>query len=254
MWNNSILEAFRDFGKNMQLVAIFLLVSMIPGIGVITMILVLVFKIAALNNIKYINRTLNSDLLEKFHSKMISSITRLFIAIFSAISGGIFLVIGFFIPMQDIIITVIIGAVLLALTLILVISAFILEMKAWKELKIFFEENQNEYSRILFRDVIKGTDNLATGALLYALFIFGITCVVGFILQIVGYFQVARIADMMREIPQESEIIMVNNTPAVASTSTIILTQTEPTNFCPMCGARVSQQGNFCAECGAKFT
>ncbi|MBY9002452.1 MAG: zinc ribbon domain-containing protein [Candidatus Lokiarchaeota archaeon] len=253
MWNNSILEAFRDFGKNMQLVAIFLLVSMIPGIGVIAMILVLVFKFAALNNIKYINLTLNSDLLEKYRSKMISSITRLFIAIFSVIPGGIFLAIGFFIPIENIVITIIIGAFLLALALILVISAFVIEMKAWKELKIFFEENQNKFSRILFRDVIKGTDNLATGALLYALFFVGITVFVGFILQIVGYFQVARMADMMREIPQESEIIMMNNTPNVASTSTIILKQAESTNFCPMCGSRVSQQGNFCAECGSKF-
>ncbi|MBY9019359.1 MAG: hypothetical protein KGD66_11070 [Candidatus Lokiarchaeota archaeon] len=253
MWNNSILGAFRDFGKNTQLIAIFLLVSLIPGIGFIGLILALVFKFAALNNIKFINLSFNNDLLEKFRSKMISSITRLFLSLFCIISGGIFLAIGLLIPIGNLVGIVIIGSVLIALGLILVISAFVIEMKAWKNLKIFFEENQSMSSKILMRDVIKGIDNLATGALLNALFMFGITIFIGFILQIVGYFQVAKIANMMIHISQESEIIMANNSPTVATTSTVILKQAETVNFCPMCGANLSQNGIYCAECGAKI-
>ena len=251
MLNKSILGAIRDFGKNMQLVAIFLLVSLIPGIGFIGFILVLVFKFAALNNIKFINLSLNNDLLEKFRKKMISSITRLFMALFCMITGGIFLAIGLLIPIGNLVGVIIIGAVLLSLALILIISAFVIEMKAWKNLKLFFEENQSMSSKILMRDVIKGIDNLATGALLNALFIFGITIFIGFILQIVGYFQVAKIANMM--IPQESEMIMVNNSPTIAATSTVMLKQAETVNFCPMCGANLSQNGIYCAECGAKI-
>ncbi|MHA1373980.1 MAG: hypothetical protein ACTSR7_06775 [Promethearchaeota archaeon] len=251
MWNNSILGAFRDFGKNMQLVAIFLIVSLIPGIGFIGFILVLVFKFAALNNMKFINLSLNNDLLEKFRKKMISSITRLFMALFTIISGGIFLAMGLLIPIGNL---VIIGAVLLALALILVISAFVIEMKAWKDLKIFFlEENQYMASKFVMKDIIKGIDNLATGALLNALFIFGITIFIGFILQIVGYFQVAKIANMMIHVPQESEIIMANNYPTVATISSVILKQAGSANFCPMCGANLPQNGIYCAECGAKI-
>jgi len=251
MLNKSILGAIRDFGKNMQLVAIFLLVSLIPGIGFIGFILVLVFKFAALNNIKFINLSLNNDLLEKFRKKMISSITRLFMALFCIISGGIFLAIGLLIPIGNLVGVIIIGAVLLSLALILIISAFVIEMKAWKNLKLFFEENQSMSSKILMRDVIKGIDNLATGALLNALFIFGITIFIGFILQIVGYFQVAKIADMM--IPQESEMIIANNSPTIAATSTVSLRQADRVNFCPMCGTRISQEGVFCSDCGAKI-
>jgi len=254
MWNNSILSAFRDFGKNMQLIAIFLLVSLIPGIGFIGFILVIIFKFAALNNIKSINLSLKNDLLEEFRSKMISSITRLFIAFFNILFGGIFLAIGFLTPLGNFVVMVIIGSVLIALGLILIISAFILERKAWKNLKIFFEENQDMFSKIITRDIIQGIDNLATGALLNALFIFGITIFIGFILQIVGYFQLAKIANVIIQIPQESEMIMLNNYPTVATTSAVVLKQSGAANFCPMCGERVSQKGVFCAECGAKLT
>ena len=252
MWNNSILIALRDFGNNMQLAAIFLLVSMIPGIGFIGFILLLVFRFAALNNIKTINLSLNNDLLEEFRSKMISSISKIFLAIFCVIPGGIFLAIALLIPIVNSLNLIIIGSVLLALGLILVISAFVVEMKAWKNLKIFFEENQLA-SKVIMKDVIKGIDNLATGALLKALFIFGITVFIGFILQIVGYFQLAKIADIMIQIPKESEVIIANNSPTGATSSTEILKQVETTNFCPMCGSRVSHEGNFCADCGVKF-
>ena len=254
MSNNSILIAFRDFGKNMQLIAIFLLVSMIPGIGFIGIILAIVFKFAALNNIKFINLSLNNDLLEKFCTNMISSITRLFIALFCIIPGGIFLAIGILIPHGIFVGMVIIGSILIALGLILVISSFVLERKAWKNLKIFFEENHYMSSKIVMRDVIQGIDNLATGALLNALFIFVITIFIGFVLQIVGYFQVAKIANMMIQIPQASEITMANSYPDVATTSTIILKQADRINFCPMCGANISQTGIYCAECGSKLT
>ncbi|MHA1499315.1 MAG: hypothetical protein ACTSRT_17440, partial [Promethearchaeota archaeon] len=73
------------------------------------------------------------------------------------------------------------------------------------------------------------------------------------ILQIVGYFQVAKIANMMIHVPQESEIIMANNYPTVATTSSVILKQAGAANFCPMCGVNLSQNGIYCAECGAKI-
>lgn len=253
MWNKSILVEFRDFGKNMQLVAIFLLVSMVPGIGFIGFILALAFTFTALKNIKSINLSLKSDLLEEFHSKMISSITRIFIAIFCAIAGGIFLAIGLLIPMGNSFNVIIIGSVLIALGLIMVISAFVAEMNAWKNLKIFFEENQSMTSEFLMKDILKGIDNLATGALLNALFIFGITILIGFIFQIVGYFQIARMADIVIQIPKESEITIMNKSPNNATSSIVILKQAEATNFCPMCGSRVSREGNYCADCGYKF-
>jgi len=254
MWNNSILSAFRDFGKNMQLIAIFLLISLIPGIGFIGVILVIVFKFAALNNIKLINLSLQNDLLEQFRSKMISSIYRLFIAIFSIIPGGIFLAVAFLIPIGNFVNIVIIGSILIALGLILIISAFVQERKAWKNLKNFFEENYNLSSKIIMRDIVQGIDNLATGALLNALYVFGITIFIGYILQLVGYFQVAKIANVMIQIPEESEIILTNSSPTSATPNTVLLKQSKTANFCPMCGTRIFEKGIFCAECGSRLT
>ena len=252
MWNNSVYVELRDFGKNMQNVAIFMLISLIPAIGPIALILYLVFMFNALKNIKMINYSLNDQTLELYYSKMRSSITRGFLAVFSLISGGIFIAIGLLLPLQRSYITIIIGALLLLMAFILMISSFVTERNAWKNLNQFLKENENMIPNLILRETVEGADNLETGALLYSLFMFGITVIIGFIFRIIGYFKLSKLSQIAIPVPVE-QVVQVVNSSSNSSSLIIAHENSDAANFCPMCGAKASEYGNYCAECGSKI-
>ena len=252
MWNNSVYVELRDFGKNIQNVAIFMLISLIPAIGPIALILYLVFMFNALKNIKMINYSLNDQTLELYRSKMISSITRGFLAVFSLIPGSIFLAIGILLPFQNSYITIIIGALLMLMSFILMISSFATERNAWKNLNLFLKENQKMLPNLILRETVEGVDNLETSALLYSLFIFGITIIVGFIFRIIGYFKISKLNQIAIPVPVEKVVQVVNSSPN-SSSVVIARNNSDIANFCPMCGAKTSECGNYCAECGSKI-
>lgn len=249
MWNKSVYVELRDFGKNMQYLAIFMLLSLIPGIGPVAMILYLIFMFSALKNIRLMYYSLNDQNLESFRIKMVSSITRGFLSIFSIIPGGIFLAIGLVMPMQNYI-SIIIGSLLLLLGFILMISSHAIERAAWKNLNAFLKENRQMFPEMALREVLEGTENLETGALLYSLFIFGITIIIGYILKVIGYFKLAKLSQLEISIPMEPVIEVVQSSPQ--SSSLVLEQPSDIVNFCPMCGAKVSQHGIYCAECGSK--
>jgi hypothetical protein len=252
MWNRSVYVELRDFGRNMQNVAIFMLISLIPAIGPIALILYLVFMFNALKNIRLINYSLNDQDLELYRSKMVSSITRGFLAVFCLISGGIFIALGLLLPILNNYITIIIGALLLLMGFILMISSFATERNAWKNLNLFLTENKKMLPSLILRETVEGVDNLETSALLYSLFMFGITIIIGFIFRIIGYFKLSKLSQISIPVPVEHVVQVVNSSPN--SSSMIIARETlEKANFCPMCGAKASEYGSFCAECGSKI-
>jgi uncharacterized membrane protein len=252
MWNKSVYVELRDFGKNMQNVAIFMLISLIPAIGPIALILYLVFMFNALKNIKLINYSLNDQALELYRSKMVSSITRGFLSLFSLIPGGIFIAVGLLLPFQRIYITILIGALLLLIGFILMISSFATERNAWKNLNLFLKENEKMLPSLILRDTVEGVDNLETSALLYSLFMFGITIIIGFIFRIIGYFKLSKLSQITIPTPVEQVVKVVNSN---SSSSSVLMAQenSEIVNFCPMCGAKASEYGMYCAECGSKI-
>lgn len=252
MWNNSVYVELRDFGKNMQNVAIFMLISLIPAIGPIALILYLVFMFNALKNIKMINYSLNDQTLELYRSKMRSSITRGFLAVFSLISGGIFIAIGLLLPLQRSYITIIVGALLLLMAFILMISSFVTERNAWKNLNQFLKENEKMIPSLILRETVEGIDNLETGALLYSLFMFGITIIIGFIFRIIGYFKLSKLSQITIPVPVE-QVVQVVNSSSNSSSVIIASENSDVASFCPMCGAKASEYGNYCAECGSKI-
>lgn len=263
MLNKSVYVDLRDFGRNMQYLGIFMLLSLIPGIGPIAMILYLIFMFSALKNIKLMNYSLNDQNLEKFRLKMHSSITRGFLSIISMIAGGIFLGFGIHIFIWNDYVQlitfsnymlVIIGSLLLLLGFILMISSFATERNAWKNLKAFLRENQSMLPELTIREVIEGTDNLETGALLYSMFMFGITIIIGFILRVIGYFKLAKLSQIQVQVPVpvpvEPIVQVVESGPKV---SEVILERNDDVNFCPMCGSKISRHGIYCSECGSKL-
>ncbi|MHA1784674.1 MAG: hypothetical protein ACTSVE_05715, partial [Candidatus Helarchaeota archaeon] len=67
---NELNSLWRDFGKNMNLVAIMTVLTLVTGI---TGIIALIFLFKALGNIKMINYRLKSQYLDDFRKKYITS-------------------------------------------------------------------------------------------------------------------------------------------------------------------------------------
>ena len=258
--DNELNSLWNSFGKNMNLVAIMTVLTFVTGI---TGIIALIFLFLALGNIKMINYRLNSQYLDEFRSKIITSFILKMVTIPILIVGIVLLVFpfgGWYIPGYWWI-NLVMGIVPLVIALVLYIVAYSFEMKAWENLKFFLEENRSMFPEYLAREVIDGAEKLRTGALLNALGFLIITAIVGIILQIIGYFKLAKFENFhismppskpsapqapVAPIPQESQI---RPSPYAVETKVV---GTRP-RFCPNCGAELKEDGKFCSECGSKL-
>ena len=259
MENVVVHEDFKQFGKYMQLVGIFTILTIIPGVGFVMGILILVFTFMALGYIKTMNYNLSNPNLHLFRSKLIKSITL-------GIIGGVILIIsGSILGVNIYILTrgyyysalaitgIVLSSLALLAGLIIVIVAFANEAKAWENLKLYFEENRNLYPEVVVNEVIEGAANLRTGAILYALFIFVIPVIIGFIFQIVGYFKLAKLEALPLYATNTSKDVEtpVIEKPKASEPVEIAQKVRDEVKFCPNCGARIKRVVNYCAECGS---
>jgi hypothetical protein len=150
---------------------------------------------------------------------------------------------------------------LLVIGFILLISASVIEMKAWENLKIFFQQNKELVPDALRHEIIEGCDDLRTGALLYALGFLVITIVIGFIFQAIGYFKLAKLNTILYHEQPKSQLdqyqVQYQQQPAQYSQPSppkeeIKVKPIEGGNFCPNCGAKLSRKGKFCPLCGSE--
>ncbi|MEJ2293473.1 MAG: hypothetical protein P8Y23_01745, partial [Candidatus Lokiarchaeota archaeon] len=242
-------KEFRDFGKYIQVAAILTIVSITTGVvGFVAMIFVFV----AIASLKRINYTLNNSLLNEFRSNY----TRAFI---SRIGGMIVLLIGganlgmfFLFP------TSLSFYILLSIAVILIISGIVIiylgvaaEMKAWRNLKTFLENNSNMFPDKISGEAIKGCEKLRSGALLISLWFLIIPAIIGFIYQIQGYFMLATFRKLSPMDLSESQDKQKNMYKPQEDTykPQEVLNPDEKVNFCPNCGAQLSELGKFCALC-----
>ena len=117
--------------------------------------------------------------------------------------------------------------------------------------------NKSLFPEHVRHELIDGCDNLRTGALLFALGFLVITAIIGWILQAVGYFKLAKLDTLMYfdtpEPPKQQiapkELLVA---PQVQEVRSSIETM-EISNFCPNCGAKLGRGGKFCALCGSQI-
>ncbi len=245
MSNMDVRKDFYEFGKNMQIVAFCTVLSLVTGV---TGIIALIFTFIALGNIKNANLKLNNEYLEEFRSKYIRAFILKMCGTIVLILGVINLVLFFFIPsyFSSFWIIISISVILMLTGLTFLITSVVAEMKAWENLKRFFEENRSLFPGSISHDLIDGCDKLKTAALLFALGFLIITAIIGFIYQVIGYFNLAKLNNLMLyDVPKTSSI-QVNLPESRAIGITEIAS-----NFCPNCGTKLSGLGKFCPLCGS---
>ncbi|MFX0059650.1 MAG: hypothetical protein ACFE85_17460 [Candidatus Hodarchaeota archaeon] len=247
MSNEGILDEFRQYGKNIQIVAI----CTILGFLSITPLIVIIFMFIALGNIKRANLQLNDTYLTAYRSKYISSFVVRIIAVPILVIGILMIVfsaINLFLPFDWMIIFA--GISVLIIGLVFFIVSGVIEMRAWENLKQFLVENGDLFPKRIAEEAINGASKLRTAALMYLLGFLGITLIIGFILQVVGYFKLAKLNMLDVSYIAKSETL---ETPRQQAYQQQVVIPSDVPKFCPACGARLSGEGRFCALCGSEI-
>jgi len=247
MTDISIKKNFKDFGKNIEIVAFCTILSIVTGF---TGFIALIFIFIALGNIKKINLQLNNASLEEFRSRYIRGFISGIVGIIVLVTGGVNIVFYFFFMPFPISgwITLSLSIILLSAGLIFIFVGVASEIKAWKNLKIFFENNSNLFPSDLSSELIDGCDKLKKGTLLSAFGFLIIPGIIGFIFQIIGFFKLAKL-NTLNDFDAKKEPIVLEQAYVPNPVSNVEIS----INFCSNCGARLSGLGKFCALCGSEI-
>ena len=244
-----IRSEFYEFGKKMKIVGIMTILVIIPYVGSFLSFIGLIFALMALGDIRNANNKLNQSSLENYRSKYITAI------IIRIISTAISAIGSFYTSnwVLDFVFTfnlsaLIGGAIILIISFMLNIIAAVFEMDAWRSLTDFFNQNRTLFQQQIVIEAADGSDKLRSAALMNILSFLIITILIGWILQIIGYFKLAK----LEEITRYSDTTSI----ATAPVEEVVPQPTTPTstlNFCPNCGAKVSGDGKYCIECGSEL-
>lgn len=247
MSNIGVRKEFHESGKYFRVVAILTIVSITAGIaGFIAMIFVFI----AMGCLKRANYTLNNSSLHEFRSKYIRGFISRICGMVVLITGVVNLVFFFFFSTSfPFYISLYLPIILMISGLVLIYVGVAAEMKAWKNLKIFFENNFKMFPADISDEAIKGCDKLKTGTLLSSLWFLIVPAIIGFIYQVKGYFMLATLNKLSTyDVPESSKLQASLPKPQAVNNLE------RKIKFCPNCGAKLSVLGKFCALCGSEIS
>ena len=247
MSNIDLKEEFHEFGKYMRIAAILTIVSITAGIA---SIVAMIFVFIAMGSLKRVNYTLNNSWLHEFRSKYIRGIISRICGMVVLIAGVVNLALFFFIPTRfPIYISLSIPIILMISGIMFMYVGVAAEMKAWKNLKLFFENNFKMFPANIVEEAIEGCDKLKKGTLLSSLWFLIVPAIIGFIYQVKGYFMLATLNKLSTyDAPESFELHTTLSEPQPISNVE------RKINFCPSCGAKLSEPGKFCILCGSELS
>ena len=244
MSNIAVKKEFHEFGKYIQIVAILTILSITTGI---TGLIASIFVFVALGCIKRANYLLNNSSLDELRSNYIKGFISKICGMIILITGAGSLVLFFFIPFP-VYIAIPLSIILIGSGLLFIYIGVGAEVKAWKSLKIFFENNSKMFPANISKGAIEGCDKLKTGTILSALGFLIVPGIIGFIYQVKGYFKLASLNKLSTYEASKTVELETN------------LPKSQPVNnlegkisFCPSCGTKLSGLGRFCALCGSEI-
>ncbi|MFW9902388.1 MAG: zinc ribbon domain-containing protein [Candidatus Thorarchaeota archaeon] len=246
---DTVNREFRQFGDKMFYILIFFLLNFIipflPGI------VMLIFSLKALSDIKNANKELKSDDLEDFRSYFISSYVLIFISGTIIVIAGILSVIAFwpyiesqtFPPVEDLLRLIIIPAIVFIIGVVTLLIAGILRYSAWGNLNEFFIKNPDIFPKEIAEDAKNGSKYLKTASLCMLLGFLIITILISIIYEIIGYAKLSKLKNLTYSDTSKPSrpIETPSSKPGVAA------------NFCPHCGAKKEEGATFCSSCGQQF-
>jgi hypothetical protein len=226
----------------MKIVAIFTILTIIPYAGNILNFVALILLFQCLTDITNANMKLRNPILENYRSKYST-------ALILRLVGVVLGIVSWFFPLNFDIFTFSFNPMSLIISgigWVLSIIAGAIEMGAWQSLMDFAGQSSNVFPAHLKVDVVEGSKNLKTAALMYILSFLIITILLGWIFQIIGFFKLAKLEQMVFSEPQISSVPVSSPTPTAPPSPSVATT-----NYCPNCGAKIQGDGKFCGECGS---
>ena len=239
------------FTKSLRTVGILLIFVIIPYLALVIIPIHFIFAMVSLRDLKNINRELNDGYLNSFYSKyltasifkLIGSILVHIGAAMTAIFSPQFFPYSFYGLFSTTVLIFIIGFV------IMIIGSGV-EVGAWDNLKLFIHYNESSFPERINFDTTAKVENLRGGALSWALGFLVITIIIGWILQLVGYFGLNSVAERLIKSEPFAPVTQYHQPTSIPTQEQQPVGEIE---FCPMCGASVAEGARYCGECGVKL-
>jgi len=242
------------FVRRLRVVGVLLIFVIIPYVAIVIIPIYFIMTMVAVGDINKLNHELKDPYLKSFRSKYVTaSIFKLIGSILVHVGAAMMVIInsgfsllyfysyyGLFSP----------SFIIFVIGFIIMIIGSGVEIGAWDNLKLFIYHNKDMFPGRNNYDMTSKVENLRSGAVAWALGFLGITIIIGWISQLVGYFGLSSVAERGSKIDPIA--------PKIQDYQTLYPPPLEPQPvenivFCPMCGSKVSKGATFCSECGVKL-